>query len=82
MDELKEAEVAFKDAAAGSSIVMHEYKNQCQMNFTGELKGLQPNTEYSLWVSEATSNGVCPDLSDVPPELTVVSPRIIRSYRI
>ena len=75
MDELKEAEVAFKD---GSSIVMQEYKNQCQMNFTGELKGLQPNTEYSLWVAEATSSGVCPDLSNEPTELTAVSPRFIR----
>ena len=77
MDELKEAEVALKE---GSSIVMHEYKNQCQMNFTGELKGLEPNTEYSLWVADATTSGGCPDLTAMPTELTVVSPSIIRSY--
>ena len=75
MDELKEAEVAFKD---GSSIVMQEYKNQCKMNFTGELKGLEPNTEYSLWVADATTSGGCPDLSAMPTELTEVSPSIIR----
>ena len=72
MDELKEAEVTFK---GGSSIVMQEYKNLCQVNYTGELKGLQSNTDYTLWVAEATSSGDCPDMSAEPKKLeSKVSP--------
>ena len=77
VDELKEAEAELQD---GSIIVMQEWKNECQMNFSGELKGLQPNTEYSLWVAlekDSTSDG-CPNLSTEPNwELTTVSPNII-----
>ena len=57
------------------SIVLQEFKNQCQMNFSGELKGLEPNTEYSLWVTDASNNngnGGCPDLTTEPTELTAV----------
>jgi len=67
VDEVGEAEVTLKEG----SIIIHEWKNQCKMNFSGELKDLEPNTEYSLWVTEASTSG-CPDLNHEPTELTAV----------
>ena len=70
-DKLKKAEVALQD---GSIIFMQEWKNQCQMNFTGELKGLDPNMSYSLSITNATiSNSSCPDPSDLATRLTRVT---------
>ena len=59
VDEIREAGVASEKI----SLFMVENKNQRQTNFTGELKGLQPNTGYVLWVAETTSSGGCRDLT-------------------
>ena len=51
------------------------------MNFSGELTGLEPNAEYSLWVTEPSDGVDCPDLTTEPTELIAVRTEKVASLK-